>query len=99
MTGDAAAGPAPGEPLLAVDGISLRFGGIHALTDVSFAIAAGEICAIIGPNGAGKTSMLNVLNGAYQPSAGTVSFKGRRFRRMRPRASRAPSRTWRSSRA
>ncbi len=75
----------PGETLLAVDGIALRFGGVHALTDVSFAVAAGEICAIIGPNGAGKTSMLNVLNGAYQPTAGTVTFKGKRYRRMRPR--------------
>src|SRR5437879_3364311 len=53
------------KPLLSVEGVSLSFGGVRALTDVSFDIAAGEIRAIIGPNGAGKTSMLNVINGFY----------------------------------
>ena len=77
--------PAPGTPLLSVEGIALRFGGVHALGGVDFTIFAGEICAIIGPNGAGKTSMLNVLNGAYQASEGTITFKGRTRRRMRPR--------------
>ena len=55
---------------MAVDGISLRFGGVRALANVSFDIHKGEIRAIIGPNGAGKSSMLNVINGFYQPQAG-----------------------------
>ncbi|MDD9993508.1 MAG: ABC transporter ATP-binding protein [Rhodospirillales bacterium] len=77
--------PEPGEPMLSVEGIALRFGGVQALAGVEFTIYAGEICAIIGPNGAGKTSMLNVLNGAYQPSEGTITFKGRTRRKMHPR--------------
>ena len=86
MQADAAAGrPVAGTPLLSVAGITLRFGGVQALAGVDFTIFAGEICAIIGPNGAGKTSMLNVLNGAYQPSEGTITFKGRERRKMRPR--------------
>jgi branched-chain amino acid transport system ATP-binding protein len=72
------------EVLLAVDGISLSFGGIQALNDVSFDIGKGEIRAIIGPNGAGKTSMLNVINGFYHPQKGIITFKGRKRRRMRP---------------
>jgi branched-chain amino acid transport system ATP-binding protein len=74
----------PGEALLAVEGISLNFGGVQALTDVSFDIKRGEIRAIIGPNGAGKTSMLNVINGFYRPQAGHILFRGERLTRMRP---------------
>ena len=70
--------------LLAVNNVSLAFGGVKALTDVSFTIAQGEIRAIIGPNGAGKTSMLNVINGFYQPWQGRITFKGRTRRAMRP---------------
>jgi branched-chain amino acid transport system ATP-binding protein len=79
-------GPAVGvdATLLSVDNVSLAFGGIRALTDVSFDIARGEIRAIIGPNGAGKTSMLNVINGFYHPHAGQITFKGRTRARMRP---------------
>ena len=77
--------PAPGEPMLSVEGIALRFGGVQALAGVEFTIYTGEICAIIGPNGAGKTSMLNVLNGAYQPTEGSITFKGRTRRKMHPR--------------
>ena len=77
--------PAPGEPMLSVQDVALRFGGVQALAGVEFTIYAGEICAIIGPNGAGKTSMLNVLNGAYQPTEGTITFKGRTRRKMHPR--------------
>ncbi len=62
--------------MLAVEDVSLTFGGVHALTDVSFDIRKGEIRAIIGPNGAGKTSMLNVINGFYRPQAGRITFKG-----------------------
>ncbi len=86
MSAEARGGhPTPGEPMLSVEGIVLRFGGVQALAGVEFTIHAGEICAIIGPNGAGKTSMLNVLNGAYQPSEGVITFKGRSRRRMHPR--------------
>ena len=77
--------PEPGAPMLSVQDIALRFGGVQALAGVEFTIYAGEICAIIGPNGAGKTSMLNVLNGAYQPTEGTITFKGRTRRKMHPR--------------
>ncbi len=76
--------PGGGGLLLSVENVSLSFGGVRALTDVSFAIAAGEIRAIIGPNGAGKTSMLNVINGFYHPQQGRITFKGRTRTAMRP---------------
>jgi branched-chain amino acid transport system ATP-binding protein len=72
------------EALLSVEGVSLVFGAVKALTEVSFDIAAGEIRAIIGPNGAGKTSMLNVINGFYQPQEGRITFKGCTRAAMRP---------------
>jgi branched-chain amino acid transport system ATP-binding protein len=77
-----------GEPdpdiLLDLRGVSLSFGGVKAIRDVSFDIRRGEIRAIIGPNGAGKTSMLNVVNGFYTPQQGEITFKGNTRRRMRP---------------
>jgi branched-chain amino acid transport system ATP-binding protein len=63
-------------PLLAAERISLRFGGVRALTDVSFAVHPGELFSIIGPNGAGKTTLINVLTGLVRPNAGNVVFKG-----------------------
>jgi branched-chain amino acid transport system ATP-binding protein len=72
------------EVLLEVQGITLRFGGVSALTAVSFDIRRGEIRAIIGPNGAGKTSMLNIINGFYHPQRGRIRFKGKSRSRMRP---------------
>jgi branched-chain amino acid transport system ATP-binding protein len=78
-----AAGGLP-DIILSVDDVSLSFGGVKALTDVSFDIRCGEIRAIIGPNGAGKTSMLNVINGFYQPQHGRIAFKGRTRTAMRP---------------
>jgi branched-chain amino acid transport system ATP-binding protein len=75
---------AAGEALLSLENVSLSFGGIKALRDVSFDIRKGEIRAIIGPNGAGKTSMLNVINGFYQPQEGRITFKGRKRAKMRP---------------
>jgi len=72
------------ETLLEVDSISLSFGGVHALVDVSFDIQKGEIFSIIGPNGAGKSSMLNVINGVYQPTQGTITYKGEVRQSMRP---------------
>ena len=84
MRAPAGADIAAGQVLLAVERISLSFGGIKALSEVSFDIKKGEIRAIIGPNGAGKSSMLNCINGFYHPQAGTISYKGRVRRRMRP---------------
>src|SRR5690606_1309845 len=72
------------EALLAVESVTLRFGGVNAINDVSFDIHKGEIRAIIGPNGAGKTSMLNVTNGFYTPQAGRITCKGKARTRMRP---------------
>ena len=75
---------AAGEVLLAVENVSLAFGGVKAVSGVSFDIRKGEIRAIIGPNGAGKTSMLNIINGFYHPQHGRISFKGKTRARMRP---------------
>jgi branched-chain amino acid transport system ATP-binding protein len=72
------------EVLLSVENVSLAFGGVKAISDVSFDIRKGEIRAIIGPNGAGKTSMLNVINGFYTPQQGRITFKGGTRRKMRP---------------
>ena len=74
-----------GEVILEVRNISLRFGGVKALTDISFDVREHEIRAIIGPNGAGKSSMLNVINGVYTPQQGGIAFRGERFSRMNPR--------------
>ncbi|HEX7007836.1 MAG TPA: ABC transporter ATP-binding protein [Alphaproteobacteria bacterium] len=65
-----------GDVLLKVDNISLSFGGVRAIRDVTFEIREHEILAIIGPNGAGKTSMLNVINGFYHPQVGTITYRG-----------------------
>jgi branched-chain amino acid transport system ATP-binding protein len=75
---------AAGDVLLAIDQVSLAFGGVKAVAGVSFDVRKGEIRAIIGPNGAGKTSMLNVINGFYQPQQGRITFKGKVRSRMRP---------------
>ena len=75
---------AVGDVLLSVENVSLSFGGLKAVSDVSFDIRKGEIRAIIGPNGAGKTSMLNVINGFYQPQKGRITFKGQTRAKMRP---------------
>ena len=64
-------------PLLSVEGISVRFAGVKALTEVSFQVQPGELFAVIGPNGAGKTSLFNVLSRVYQPVAGQVTYDGR----------------------
>jgi branched-chain amino acid transport system ATP-binding protein len=66
-----------GEVILDVANISLRFGGVNALTDISFNVREHEIRAIIGPNGAGKSSMLNCINGVYAPQQGKITFRGK----------------------
>ena len=84
MRAPAASDVAAGEVLLAAEDVSLSFGGVTALRDVSFDIRKSEVRAIIGPNGAGKTSMLNVINGFYQPQQGHITFKGQTRSKMRP---------------
>ena len=71
-----------GAVVLKLDHISLSFGGVKALTDISFDVREHEIRAIIGPNGAGKSSLLNVINGVYHPQEGTISFRGQVRRDM-----------------
>ncbi len=74
-----------GDVILDVQNISLRFGGVKALTDISFDVREHEIRAIIGPNGAGKSSMLNCINGVYQPQQGSITFRGQTFHHMNSR--------------
>ena len=73
-----------GDVMLSVDNISLSFGGVHALENISFNIREHEIRAIIGPNGAGKSSMLNVINGFYHPQEGTITYEGQTRKQMKP---------------
>ncbi|MCG6880335.1 MAG: ABC transporter ATP-binding protein [Deltaproteobacteria bacterium] len=73
------------EPILTAEHISVSFGGLKALDDVSLDIYPGEIMAIIGPNGAGKTTMLNIINGFYKPDEGRIIFEGKeRPKNMKP---------------
>ena len=74
-----------GDVVLEVKNISLSFGGVRALSDISFDVREHEIRAIIGPNGAGKSSMLNCINGVYQPQLGSIQFQGRTFKHMNSR--------------
>ena len=85
-----------GAPVLEVNEISLSFGGVKAITDVSFSVLEHEIKAIIGPNGAGKSSMLNCINGIYQPQKGSIKFKGEVLKKISPNfiARRGISRTF-----
>ena len=71
-------------PLLEVRDVSLAFKGVKALTELSFAVPRGEICALIGPNGAGKSSLLNVINGVYRADAGGITIDGAPFHRPTP---------------
>lgn len=73
-----------GQVKLRIDNLSLSFGGVKALTDLSLDIRDNEILAIIGPNGAGKTALLNCINGFYKPQKGEIYYDGQRITRMRP---------------
>jgi branched-chain amino acid transport system ATP-binding protein len=77
---------APGEPLLRVRDVSVRFDGIVALDGVSFDVRPGEICGLIGPNGAGKTTLFNCLSRLYEVEKGTIEFDGRSLLPHRPHA-------------
>ena len=65
-----------GDVILSLEHISLSFGGVKALADITFDVREHEVRAIIGPNGAGKSSMLNVINGVYRPQHGTITYRG-----------------------
>ena len=69
---------------LVLSDISVRFGGLQALTEISFGLSSGEVVGLIGPNGAGKTTVFNVITGVYKPSAGTVSYDERVLTGLRP---------------
>jgi len=73
-----------GAPIMEMKNITLRFGGVTAISNISFDIREGEIRAIIGPNGAGKSSMLNVINGFYHPQDGEIWFRGEKRKPMKP---------------
>jgi branched-chain amino acid transport system ATP-binding protein len=79
-------GPASPQSLLDVRDVTLRFGGVTALQEVTFDVNDNELFAIIGPNGAGKTSIFNCLNGVYRPQEGTIRFEGTEVIGMRPSA-------------
>jgi branched-chain amino acid transport system ATP-binding protein len=70
--------------LLEVSKVSKRFGGLHAVSNVSFTLVEGEILGLIGPNGAGKTTLFNVVNGVYKPDKGTIRFAGQDITRYPP---------------
>ena len=72
------------DTVLQLENISLSFGGVKALTNISFDVKQHEIRSIIGPNGAGKSSMLNVINGVYHPQAGDIYFRGEKRKQMNP---------------
>ncbi len=75
-------GPGARAPLLEVQGVTLRFGGVVALDDISFEVAPGEICGLIGPNGAGKTTLFNCLSRLYPCQAGEIRFAGQAVHRL-----------------
>ncbi len=62
--------------MLEVSGIAMNFGGLAALSDISFTVDAGRIVSVIGPNGAGKTTLFNIITGFLKPSNGTVAYRG-----------------------
>jgi ABC-type sugar transport system ATPase subunit len=74
----------PGEPLLALNGISKAFGPLRALEDVNFAIYPGEVQALVGDNGAGKSTLVKIISGAHQPDHGQILFRGKPVQLARP---------------
>jgi branched-chain amino acid transport system ATP-binding protein len=76
--------PPDNTPILRIENLSLRFGGVRALSEVSLEVHRNEILAIIGPNGAGKTALLNCINGFYKPQSGEIYFNGQKIARQRP---------------
>ena len=72
--------------IFSVKNLSISFGGLKALSNISFDVQAGEIFSIIGPNGAGKTTLFNCINGIYKPGRGEISFKGKTIQGKKPDA-------------
>src|SRR6056300_257696 len=72
------------DTILSLEGITLSFGGLRALNDITFDMAEGEITTVIGPNGAGKTSLFNTISGFYKPEAGKVFFRGEDLKGVHP---------------
>ena len=93
-----AQGGGPATALLEVDGLNVRYGGVRAVSDVSFSVEEGSVTGLIGPNGAGKTSIIDALTGYHAPSAGTVTFAGEDITTLRShlRARRGLARTFQS---
>jgi branched-chain amino acid transport system ATP-binding protein len=77
--------PGAPPPLLEIDRVSVRFGGVHALDAVNLTLAEGEICGLIGPNGAGKTTLFNGITRMYDTSGGSIRFAGHAIDRIHPR--------------
>jgi branched-chain amino acid transport system ATP-binding protein len=84
MSAGATATRRSGDVILQLENISLAFGGVKALSEISLDVREHEVRAIIGPNGAGKSSLLNVINGVYHPQQGTITFRGKQRRDMVP---------------
>ena len=80
------AGETMNPPLLELDNVTIRFGGLTAVSELSLAMAAGELVGLIGPNGAGKTTVFNVITGVYQPTSGRIGFDGRPLAGLPPHA-------------
>ena len=76
----------PAGPLLALERVTMQFGGLKAVCDLDLALAPGELVGLIGPNGAGKTTVFNVVTGVYRPTAGTVRFQGEAISGLKPHA-------------
>ena len=73
------------EIFMRVENVDLSFKGVQAITNISFNVYKGEVCALIGPNGAGKSSMLNIINGVYTPQKGQIVFDNKVYKRVKPR--------------
>src|SRR5829696_4987924 len=70
--------------LLSLDNVSIQFGGLKAVADLSLHVDAGELIGLIGPNGAGKTTVFNLITGVYAPTAGNINFAGKHVHGQRP---------------
>jgi ABC-type branched-subunit amino acid transport system ATPase component len=77
-------GPAAGEPILRVAGLSKSFGGVQAVSDVGFDLMENQVLGVIGPNGAGKTTLINLLTGFVRPDQGSISYRGRQLAGLAP---------------
>jgi len=85
-TGRGSAGAVPSAPMLSVTGLSIRFGGLAAIQDMTFEVREGEVLSLIGPNGAGKTTAFNAVTGFLRPAAGDIVYRGRSIVGLRPHA-------------